>query len=68
MKFVLKSLKPQFILDEKMCLHHGIKYGRPFNAGAGKILPINCLAIGKSIHFRNALRPINPYTRNRFTP
>ena len=35
-----------------MCLHHGIKYGRPFNAGAGKILPVNCLAIGKSIHFR----------------
>jgi hypothetical protein len=28
--------KPQFILDEKMALYYGIKYGRPYNPASIK--------------------------------
>ena len=40
--------KPQFVLDEKMALYYGIKYGRPFNPGSLKTMVINCTQIAKS--------------------
>ena len=40
-------VKPQFILEERMALDNGIKYGRPFTYAKQKVMPVNFTQLAK---------------------
>ena len=44
-------MKPQFVLEEKMALDNGVKYGRPFCQYKQKVLPLNFTQIGTAQKF-----------------
>ena len=56
-------MKPQFVLEEKMALDNGVKYGRPFCQYKQKVLPLNFTQIGTIQNFRRlffTLTPVEP--------
>lgn len=53
-------MKPQFVLEEKMALDNGVKYGRPFCQYKQKVLPLNFTQIGTIQNFRRKFATFSP--------